>query len=71
MYYKVYGEISEENAKLTNIAEENLSGVRTVKAFAKERYEVDKFAKHNKKYYELNMKQSKVLKQEIQYLPFR
>lgn len=32
---KIYEAISEENAKLTAIAEENLAGVRTVKAFAR------------------------------------
>lgn len=58
---KVYGDISEENATLTIVAEENLAGVRTVKAFAREKYEIKKFLSHNKRYYELNMKQSKTL----------
>ena len=34
----VYEEISEENAELNTVAEENLAGVRTVKAFAREKY---------------------------------
>lgn len=63
---KVYGEISEENAELTTIAEENLTGVRTVKAFAREDHEIKKFVKHNKRYYDLNMKQSGVL---VKYYP--
>lgn len=62
----VYGDISEENAKLNTVAQENLAGVRTVKAFAREKYEIRKFLSHNKRYYELNMKQSKVL---IRYQP--
>ncbi len=37
---KVYEQISEENAALTTVAEENLAGVRTVKAFAREKHEV-------------------------------
>lgn len=37
---KVYEDISEENAVLTTVAEENLAGVRTVKAFAREDYEI-------------------------------
>lgn len=57
---KIYGEISEENAVLNTIAEENLSGVRTVKAFARENFEIQKFLSHNKRYYDLNMQQSKV-----------
>ena len=62
----VYDAISEQNAELNTVAQENLAGVRTVKAFAREDYEIDKFAKHNKKYYDLNMRQAKIL---IKYDP--
>lgn len=62
----VYGEISEENAQLNTVAEENLGGVRTVKSFAREKFEIGKFLSHNKKYYDLNMKQSKVF---VKYYP--
>jgi len=58
---KVYDEISEENAELTTVAEENLAGVRTVKAFAREEYEIKKFMEHNHRYYDLNMKEAKTL----------
>ncbi len=58
---KVYEDISEENAEMTTTAEENLAGVRTVKAFAREDYEIKKFFKHNKKYYDLNMQEAKAL----------
>lgn len=58
---KVYSDISEENARLTTVAEENLAGVRTVKAFAREKFEIQKFAKHNKHYYELNMEQARIV----------
>ncbi len=64
---QVYEEISEENAVLNTVAEENLAGVRTVKAFAREKYEIGKFLSHNKRYYELNMQQSKVF---VRYYPF-
>lgn len=64
---KVYEEISEENALLTTVAEENLAGVRTVKAFAREEYEIKKFLSHNSKYYELNMQQAKTM---VRYYPF-
>lgn len=63
---EVYEEISEENAKLNTVAEENLAGVRTVKAFARERFEIQKFLSHNKRYYDLNMQQSKVF---VKYYP--
>ena len=39
----VFGQIAEENSLLNNTAQENLSGVRTVKAFSKERFEIKKF----------------------------
>lgn len=64
---KVYEDISEENAVLTTIAEENLSGVRTVKAFAREEFEIKKFLSHNNRYYELNMRQAKTW---VKYFPF-
>ena len=63
---KVYDAISEENAELTTVAEENLTGMRTVKAFAREQFEIDKFLSHNKRYYELNMEQSRVF---VKYHP--
>ena len=63
---KVYEDISEENAVLTTVAEENLAGVRTVKAFAREDYEIKKFLSHNERYYNLNITQSKGL---VRYYP--
>lgn len=57
---KVYDDLSEENAALTTVVQENLTGVRVVKAFAREDYEIEKFKKHNKNYYDLSMKQSKI-----------
>lgn len=62
----VYEDISEENAVLTTVAEENLAGVRTVKAFARENFEIQKFLSHNRRYYDLNITQSKVL---VRYYP--
>ncbi len=63
---KIYEEISEENATLNTVAEENLAGVRTVKAFAREKFEIKKFLSHNKRYYELNMEQSRMF---VRYHP--
>ncbi len=63
----IYEEISEENAALNTVAEENLAGVRTVKAFAREKFEISKFLSHNNRYYELNMKQSRVF---VKYYPY-
>lgn len=62
----VYDAISEQNAELNTVAQENLSGVRTVKAFARENFEIRKFMQHNKRYYDLNMEQARIL---IKYDP--
>ncbi len=58
---KVYDDISEENGELNTVAQENLTGVRTVKAFSREQYEIEKFKKHNSRYYDLNMALAKTM----------
>ena len=58
---QIYEEISEETARLNTVAQENLAGVRTVKAFARERYELKKFHRRNEEYYRLNMKQARMM----------
>ncbi|MBQ7955865.1 MAG: ABC transporter ATP-binding protein [Lachnospiraceae bacterium] len=63
---KVYDDISEENAQLNRVAEENLAGVRIVKSFAREKHEITKFLSHNQRYYDLNMQQSRVF---VKYHP--
>lgn len=63
----VYEAISEENAALNTIAEEDLAGARTVKAFAREKYEISKFLSHNQRYYDLNMQQSTIF---VKYHPY-
>ncbi len=57
----VYDKISEETAELNTVAQEALSGIRTVKAFAQEDYEIRKFGRHNRKFYNLNMEQAAVV----------
>lgn len=64
---KIYEDISEENAVLNTTCEENIAGVRTVKAFAREKYEIKKFKEHNDKYCSLNIKQSKTF---VKYYPY-
>lgn len=44
---KVWNQHEKEQDKLSVIVQENLSGIRVVKAFAKEKYEMDKFTKQN------------------------
>ena len=56
-----YGKISDKTAEINTIAEENIAGVRLVRAFTREKYEVKKFMKLNKDYYDLNMEQSSII----------
>ena len=63
---KIYEDISEANAELNTVAEENLAGVRTVKAFARENFEIQKFLNKNNRYCELNMEQSMIF---VKYHP--
>ncbi|MEO6694579.1 MAG: ABC transporter ATP-binding protein [Ignavibacteria bacterium] len=43
----IWTEHEKEQDKLSIIVQENLSGIRVVKAFAKEEFEIDKFTKQN------------------------
>lgn len=56
---KVYEEISDQDAALNTTAQENIAGVRLVKAFGREKHEVSKFLKENKQKYKLNVKRVK------------
>lgn len=53
---KDYDDISEKNAALTKVVEENISGVRTVKAFSAESSELKKFDEKNLEYADSNKK---------------
>src|ERR1041384_4720241 len=44
---KVWDEHEKQQDKLTALVQENLSGIRVVKAFAKEDFEIEKFTKQN------------------------
>ncbi|MDP4144528.1 MAG: ABC transporter ATP-binding protein [Bacillota bacterium] len=55
-----FGKISDQTAALNTTAQENIAGVRLVKAFAREKHEILKFLKLNKTNYTLNLEQNKV-----------
>ena len=63
---ELYGAVAQEGSEMNNTAAENLAGVRTVKAFARESFEIAKFHKHNQKFYELNIDLSRVF---VKYNP--
>ena len=58
---KVYEKISDQAAVINTTAEENIAGVRLVKAFAREKYEILKFLKLNNENFDLNMEQSRII----------
>ncbi|HUF39585.1 MAG TPA: ABC transporter ATP-binding protein [Anaerolineales bacterium] len=48
---KAYQALQEQEARLSTTLQENLSGVRVVKAFARQRFEIEKFGKENEEKY--------------------
>jgi ATP-binding cassette subfamily B protein len=51
----------EAEGQLLSVAQENLTGVRVVRAFGREKYEVDRFDKQNRNFAELWMRLGKLL----------
>ncbi len=56
----VYDKISDQAVLINTTAQENLAGVRLVKAFGREKYEIQKFFEQNHENYKLNMEQAKI-----------
>ncbi len=56
----VYDKISDQAVLINTTAQENLAGVRLVKAFGREKYEIHKFFEQNQKNYKLNMEQARI-----------
>ncbi|SHK18234.1 ATP-binding cassette, subfamily B [Anaerobranca californiensis DSM 14826] len=57
---EAYEKLSDQSAVLNTTAQENLAGVRLVKAFGREKYELEKFFKQNQENYELNLNQARI-----------
>ncbi|MCS7202453.1 MAG: ABC transporter ATP-binding protein/permease [Dictyoglomus sp.] len=66
----VYGEISDQGVKLNTTAQEDIAGIRVVKSFGREKYEMDKFFEENRKNYELNIKQAKIFAKYFPWMDF-
>lgn len=67
---ETYEKISDQSAVINTTAQENIAGVRLVKAFGREKYEIQKFLRQNKKNYKLNMEQADVWAQYHPKLEF-
>jgi ATP-binding cassette subfamily B protein len=53
---KVFTVVEEKEAKMTTTLQESMTGVRVVKAFAQEKYEIEKFKKDSEEYMEEDYK---------------
>ncbi|WP_238860124.1 ABC transporter ATP-binding protein [Clostridium sp. YIM B02569] len=60
-FWTVYSQISDQTAEINSIVQQDVSGIRLVKAFAREKYEISKFLKVNKKFFDLNVEQAKIV----------
>jgi len=60
--------IREQFSKLNTVVQENISGNRVVKAFAKEDYEISKFEEKNKAYMDANMELANVAQKYLSML---
>ncbi|MEN3043051.1 MAG: ABC transporter ATP-binding protein [Fervidobacterium sp.] len=56
MVKKHFEKVDEAEASVTAAVQENITGVRVVKAFTREGYEIQKFIKKNSEYRELDLK---------------
>lgn len=57
---KAFGDISDQTVILNTTAQENIAGVRLVKAFAREKHEILKFLKLNRTNYDLNLEVNRI-----------
>jgi ATP-binding cassette subfamily B protein len=62
----VFSAIREQFSKLNSVVQENISGNRVVKAFAREDYEIYKFSRENEAFKDRNLDASKIW---TKYLP--
>jgi len=58
---KVYEKISDQRAILNTTAQENIAGVRLVKAFGREKHEIQKFLLQNEENYKINFEQARTM----------
>ena len=65
-----YEEISDKTVEINTRAQENISGVRLVKAFSREKYEIKRFLYLNKDYYNLNIKQADTISKSFPLIEF-
>jgi ATP-binding cassette subfamily B protein len=58
--HKAYERIQDQFSKLMSHVQENLSGMRVIKSYVREKFEIESFKKENEKYIDRNIKGAKV-----------
>lgn len=66
----MYSKISDQTAQINSMAQQDISGIRLVKAFAREKHEISKFLDINKGYYDLNVAQATLLSKFLPAVDF-
>ncbi|EJT6164280.1 ABC transporter ATP-binding protein [Clostridium perfringens] len=69
-FHRNYSKISDKVADINLMAQQDIAGIRLVKAFAREKYETEKFLKVNKDYYDLNITQARILSNFLPVIDF-
>lgn len=54
-FYQIYEKVQEQFSTITAKAQENISGIRVIKAYVQEQHEIDQFKDLNKSYLGLNL----------------
>ncbi len=67
---EIYGEISDQGVRLNTTAQEDIAGIRVVKSFGREKYEIERFFEENRKNFELNVKQAKIFAKYFPWMDF-
>lgn len=61
--HKVFQKVDEAEGRLSTVLQENLTGIRVVRAFAQQDYEIEKFNEANEEFRKLEMNLFRVLSQ--------
>ena len=70
LFGRLYGDLSDQKAVINTTAQEDIAGIRLVKAFAREKYEMNRFYKLNQKFCDTNMELADVTAKHFPLIDF-
>ena len=70
LFDRLYGDLSDQKAVINTTAQEDIAGIRLVKAFAREKYEINRFYKLNQKFCDTNMELAEVTAKHFPIIDF-